>query len=409
MQSGFSIPPAFSAALGRRAAAGELEKVKIVEGYALAFHDYFRPEYKDFFEVSTIFMGPAERAALQMGTVDYVPGHLSNAEAWLIFDNIKKVSQVVTPPDENGYMNRSCFGGLLSKSFFDNADTIVVEINENTPWTYGDEQQVHVSQCSAIIENNFPLVETPEIPITKVEEAIAAIIVDMIPDGSTIQLGLGGLANCVGHFLESKKHLGVHSECITNSIMELIKCGAIDCSQKNFYPGKVAYGFVAGTNELYKWVDHNDALQVVPMGYLNNSAVIALNDNLVSVNNTLMVDLTGQAGSETLGTRQYSATGGQVNFVLGAQGSKNGKSILALPSVNETKAGVRTSTILSTFPVGTITSTTRNDVDWIVTEYGARKLKFKPLSWRAKNLIAIAHPDFREELTFQAKKIGWIS
>ena len=192
MQSGFAIPPAFSAALGRRAAAGELEKVKIAQGFAMTFHDYFRPEYKDIFEVLTISMGPAERAAQQMGTVDYVPDHLSNIEPWLAFDNVKKIAQVVTPPDENGYMNRSCFGGLLSKTIFNNADTIVVEINENTPWCCGDDQQVHVSQCSAIIENTFPLMEVPEIPITKVEEMIAAIIVDMIPDGSTIQLGLGG-------------------------------------------------------------------------------------------------------------------------------------------------------------------------------------------------------------------------
>lgn len=408
LQSGFSIPGAFAAAMGRRVEAGELEHIKIAQGYALALHDYFKPEFKDVFEVLTIFMGPAERYAQQIGTVDYVPTHLSNTEPWFNYDEIRKIAQVVTPPDENGYMNRSCFGGLLSKQIFDDATEIVVEINENTPWTCGVDQQIHVSECSAIIENNFPLLEVPEIEITEVEQKLAAIIVDMIPDGATIQLGMGGLANSIGHFLKDKKHLGIHSEILTNSIMDLIKSGAVDCSKKNFYPGKVAYGFSVGTKALYDFLHRNDFLEVVPMVHLNNPNIIAKNDNLISVNNALMVDLTGQAGSETLGTRQYSATRGQVNFVLGAQASKNGQSILALPSTHTNKEGVKTSRILPTFPNGTITTTTRNDVDWIVTEFGARKLKYKSIAWRVKNLIAIAHPDFRDELTFQAKQIGWL-
>jgi len=406
MQGGTGIPPAFSAALAKR--SEELRNVVLCQGFALAFHDYMKPEYKDSFRVETVFIGPAERYCMSFGTVDFVPNHLGSLGRWLDETKINKVAAVVTPPDENGFMNRSCFGGLCTKRLADRAENLIVEVNENTPWLCSDVFQVHVSQCHAIIENNAPLFEIPEIPITPVERQIATIVADMIPDGSTIQLGLGGLANCIGHFLKNKNDLGFHTEVVSNSVMDLIKCGAANGSKKSILRGIVPYTFCVGTKELWEFMDHNETFLGFEIENVNDPGIIRQNDNMVSVNNALMVDLTGQVAAESIGTYQYSATGGQMNFVLGSQMAKNGKSIIALPSTRTDKDGKIHSRILDMFPQGTTISTSRNDVQWVVTEYGAVNLRNRAISWRVENLITIAHPDFREELTFNAKQHGWL-
>lgn len=406
MQGGTGIPPAIADAIGKR--ASELRGITCLQGFALAFHEYMKPEHKDSFRVETVFIGPAERFCMAMGTVDFVPNHLGNLGRWMDTKNINVVVAVVTPPDENGYMNRSCFGGLCTERAIDNADVVLVEVNKNTPWLCSDVFQVHVSQVDAIVENTLPLFEIPEIPITPVEESIAHIIADMIPDGSCIQLGLGGLANCVGHFLKDKKDLGAHTEVVSNSIMELVKCGALNCSKKNIMTGKIPFTFCVGTKELWEFMDHNEMFMGFEIEKVNDPNWISQNDNMVSVNNALMVDLTGQVASESIGTTQYSATGGQVNFVQGAQRAKNGKSILALPSTRVDKEGKVYSRILPTFPEGTIVTASRNDVQWIVTEYGATNLYNKSVSYRAKELIRISHPDFRDQMTFEAKQHKWI-
>ena len=237
IQGGTGIPPAFAVAIAKR--APELRNVVFGQGFALAFHDYMKPEFKDSFRVETVFMGPAERYCMGFGTVDFVPNHLGNLGRWIDETKFNKVAAVVTPPDENGYMNRSCFGGLCTKRMIDRAETLIVEVNDQTPWLCSEVFQLHVSQCDAIIENSAPLFEIPEIPITPVEKKIAHIIADMIPDGSKIQLGLGGLANCIGYFLKGKNDLGVHTEVVSNSIMELVKCGAVNGSKKSILVGLV--------------------------------------------------------------------------------------------------------------------------------------------------------------------------
>lgn len=403
---GTGIPPAIGKAFGAR--AGELENVTVLQGFATAIHDYMLPKYKGRVQIQTIFVGPAERLCMDWGTLDFVPNHLGSMLEWAQDANPTKVAFMVTPPDENGYMNLSLFAGLVPRSVREKADLIFVEVNRNTPWLTSSDFQIHVSQVTGIVENDSPLFEIPEIPITSVEERIAAEIADMIPDGSTIQLGLGGLANSIGHFLKHKKHLGIHSEVVSNSIMELFKCGAADNSRKTHLPGKSVYTFSVGTQELYSFLDKNPDFIAYEIAYTNDPAIIALNDNIVSVNNAISLDLTGQVASESVGTKQYSATGGQVNFVLGSQMAKNGKSILALSSTYQDKEGNLFSRITPTFEPGTIVSTSRNDVQWIVTEYGSAMLKNKSISSRVKQLINIAHPDFRDQLTFDAKKIGWI-
>jgi len=403
---GTGIPPAIVDALGRRAA--ELQNVTICQGFAVALHEYMKPEHKGSFRVETIFIGPAERLCMDWGTCDFAPTHLNNLDKWGKEVGAHKGAIMVTPPDENGYMNKSLFGGLSPRIIVDTYEYLAVEVNESTPWLCGDQFKIHVSEVDAIVENNSPIFAMPEIPITPVEENIAHIIADMIPNGSTVQLGLGGLANCIGHFLRDKKDLGIHSEVISNSIMELIKCGAVNGSKKSVYPGKVVYTFAVGTTELYNFMHKNDTFIAFEINDTNNPAFIAQNDNLVSVNNALMIDLTGQVASEAIGTRQYSATGGQVNYVIGSQMAKNGKSIIALPSTRTDSKGKLHSRIMDVLPPGTIVTTSRNDVEWIITEFGAVRLTNKHISYRVKQLISIAHPDFRDELTLKAKQYNWI-
>lgn len=403
---GTSIPPLIMEALARR--APELRNIKICQGFALGLYDYMKPENKDSFRTETIFIGPAERLCMDWGTCDFVPNHLGSMRKWGQAVGTNKGALVVTPPDENGFMNRSLFGGLVPKVVQNNWKYTVVEVNENAPWLMSEDFMIHISQIDGIVENHAPVFEIPDIPITPVEETIAGIISDMIPHGSTVQLGLGGLANCVGHFLKDKRDLGIHSEVMSNSIMELIKCGAANGSKKTFLPGKAAFTFAVGTKELHQFLDHNEDCPAFEIEYINDPKIISQNDNIVSVNNALMVDLTGQIASESIGPKQYSATGGQVNFVLGAQMAKNGTSIIALPSTHKDRDGNLRSRILDMLPLGTIVTTSRVDVEWVVTEYGAARLTDKSISWRVKNLIALAHPDFRDELTFKAKKLAWI-
>ena len=260
-----------------------------------------------------------------------------------------------------------------------------------------------------IIESDADLVEIPDIPITDIERTIAGYIADMIPNGATIQLGLGGLANAIGYFLRDKKDLGVHTEVVQKSFMDLMKLGVVNGSKKNFYPGKVLATFCVGDKELWDFVDKNDDFLFTEVEYNNNPYIIAQNDNLISVNNALMLDVTGQVAAESIREKQYSGTGGQNNFVQGALQSEGGKSIIALNSTYKDSAGKLKSRIVPFLPAGTIVSTSRNDIQYVVTEYGVANVRFKGVAQRVKELIKIAHPDFRDELTFQAKRIGWLN
>lgn len=258
MGGGTGMAPAIADALGKR--SGEITNIKFCQGFAVGLHEYMKPEHKEHFRVETIFMGPAERLCLHWGTCDFVPNHLGSMIKWATDVGAHKATMVVTPPDENGYMNRSLFAGLVPQKILDRCEYIAVEVNENTPWLNSGENayNIHVSQVDAIVENHIPIFEVPEIPITPVEEELAGLIADMIPNGSTVQLGLGGLANSIGHFLKDKKDLGIHSEVVSNSIMELVKLGVVNGSKKTLLPGKVVYTFAVGTRELHQFLHHND-------------------------------------------------------------------------------------------------------------------------------------------------------
>lgn len=404
---GTGIPTAFATALGKR--ASELKNVTISEGFAMGLFDYMKPENSESFHIETMFVGPMERVCMQWGVAQYKPMHLSDIPAAAIYADFNRVAFVATPPDENGYMNRSCFGSFLpNEECIRPAETIIVEVNRNTPWLNSDDFKIHVSDVDFIIENDFPMFELPEIPITDEERKIAEYIADLVPDGSCIQLGLGGLANAIGYLLHEKKDLGMHAEVISPSVTELVNMGVINGSRKNFMPGKVVCAFAVGTRKFYDDIHRNENYYFKEVGWVNNPEIIGKNDNLISINNTLTMDLTGQAASEAIGPKQYSATGGQLDFILGAKRSKGGKSILSLNSTYTDKEGKIQSKIMSMLPEGSIITTPRSLVEYVVTEYGVANLRLRTIKERVKSLIGIAHPDFRDKLTFEAKKIGWL-
>ncbi len=402
---GTGIPPAFATAVGKR--AQELTGITISQGYAMGLFDYMKAEHKERFQIETMFVGPMERICMDWGVAQYKPMHLSDIPRAAEYAACRRVAFVATPPDENGYMNRSCFGSFLpNEECVKPADTIVVEVNRNAPRLNSDDFKIHVSDVDYIIENDFPMFELPDIPIMDEERKIAEYISELVPDGSCIQIGLGGLANAVGYLLHEKKDLGMHAEVVTPSVAELVKEGVINGSRKNFMPGKVVSAFAVGTRKFYDEIHNNDKFYFKEVGWVNNPDIIGLNDNLVSINNTLMVDLTGQAASESIGFKQYSATGGQLDFILGAKKSKGGKSILSLNSTYTDKDGKMNSRIMSVFPAGTIVTTPRTLTEYIITEYGVANMRLRTVKERVRSLIAIAHPDFRDQLTFEAKKYG---
>jgi 4-hydroxybutyrate CoA-transferase len=399
---GINIPHDFHVALSKR--AHELNDVTICLGLALKLYDFMQPQFKHNIHIETPFVGPVERMLIEWGTASYVPQHLNQLGPWQVQRKPNITAMVVTPPDENGFFNRSCFGGLVPRDAIAKSDVVIVEVNPKTPWLEGEELKIHISEIDYICESDTDLVEIPDIPITEVERQIAAYITDMIPDGSTIQLGLGGLANAIGYFLLDKKDLGVHTEVVQKSFMDLVKAGVVNGSKKNFYPGKVLATFCVGDKELWDYVDHNSDFLFTEVAFNNDPQVIGKNDNLVSINNALCMDLTGQVGSESIRHRQYSGTGGQMNFLQGAAMSKGGKSIIAINSTWKDKQGNLRSSIVPFMPPGTIVTTPRTEVDYVITEYGVTNLKYKRVSERIKAMISIAHPDFRDELKSQAKR-----
>lgn len=404
---GVNIPRGFSTALGAR--SGELSNVTIYQGFAMALYEYMKPEAKKSFNIETMFVGPLERICMEWGVGSYLPHSFSDLGNVALKANPNKVVFSATPPDRDGYVNKSCFGSFLPrKEVLERAETVICEINDKLPWCSGEDFKVHISEIDHIIENSAPIFELPEIPITEVENMMAKYIVDMIPDGATIQLGFGGLGNAIGHMLYGKKDLGMHSEVVTPSVTELVKAGVITGARKNFMPGKIITAFAVGTDQFYRDLDHNPTFEFKEVHWVNQPATIAMNDGMISINTTLMMDLTGQAASESIGIKQYSGTGGQVNFNQGAKMSKNGKRILAVASTYTDKEGNLRSKILPMLPEGSVVTTSRNEVNYVCTEYGVVDLEYESISKRVKKMISIAHPQFRDELTFAAKKAAWI-
>ena len=386
----------------------DFENVTISSAVTSRMLPFYTEEARGHFSVQTYFMGPAERQAMKAGNCRYTSLHLSQIPSWCReTSGITVAFLEVSKADDHGYMSLGATGVSMHREVLETADRIVLQVNQNVPYVYGLDNLVHVSEADVIVEADDRIDEFPDLPLTDDVLQISEYIVDEIPDGATIQLGLGGISGAVGYGLSHKKDLGVHSEMMTNSIRHLMEEGVINNKKKSFMRGKTVCAFAMGSNELYRYIDRNPEVYLGPYSWVNNPWVIAKNDLMMSVNTAMSIDLYGQVCADNLGGRQQSACGGQVDYVRGAQMSKGGKSFIALTSLL-CKKGRKRSRIQASFPAGTAITTTRQDVEYVVTEYGCVNLKPLTMDERARALISLAHPDFREELTAQAVKMGII-
>ena len=303
--------------------------------------------------------------------------------------------------DKHGYFSLSTTSSY-SQAMLSKAKRVFVEVNKYQPRAVCG-MQIHVSQVDAIVEHDAPLPELPPVKLDEVSLTIGNLIAEQIPDGACIQLGIGAIPDATGMALKTKHDLGIHTEMFTDSMVELIACGAVNNSKKQIHPGKSVTTFAYGSKRIYDYIDDNPAIEILPVDYVNDPNVICQNDNVISINAALEVDLWGQVCAESVGTKHMSGSGGQIDYVRGACQSRGGKSFIAFSSTAKNGTISKIKPILTP---GAVCTTSKNDVDCIVTEYGIARLRGRSLSERAKQLIAIAHPDFRDELTFEARKRG---
>jgi len=390
--------------------APQLENVEICQALTVGSADYVSPEMEGHLRVNSIFISANIRKAVHEGRADFTPVLLS--EFPLLFKRGLLPLDVamihVSPPDEHGFCSLGVEVGL-TKTPAESAKIIIAEVNEQMPRTLGDSF-IHVSRLNYIVPVDYPI---PELPMgagesSEVVEKIAGYIADLIPDGATMQLGIGAIPDAVLNFLFDKKDLGIHTELFSDGVIELVNAGVLTNAQKTLHPGKIVAGFMLGTKELYDWADDNPLIELHRTEYVNDPFVIAQNERMVAINSAIEVDLTGQVCADSIGPKLYSGVGGQLDFVYGASRSKGGVPIIALPSTNILRDGTVISKIAPLLKYGAGVVTTRNHVRFIVTEYGVADLYGKTIRDRAKQLIGIAHPDFREELKRQAQELHYI-
>ena len=401
-----SAPATLIEAITKR--ANELQNVTMTGALVLYPFEYMKGSFKGHLNHQTIFLGPYERKAFPEGNVEVFSYQFGQTD-WLTENRIKPDVFIVevSEPDEKGFMSYGpigTFNGDIAAKF---AKSVIAQVNRQAPYVFGGPKSfIHVSEVTLICESDHKVGELNQPPVTEVEKQIASHIVGYIEDGSTIQLGLGGVANAVGFFLENHKNLGVHTEMLVDSMATLTEKGVINGSKKTLNPGELTCSFGIGTKKLYDFMNRNPFVKTYPISEIANVTQIAKNDKFVSINNTLMCDLTGQMCSESIGFDQFSATGGQLDFVRGAIQSKGGKSFIAFRSVAEKKDGSMISRITAALPPGAVVTTPRTDVQYAVTEFGCVDIRNKSIPERVKAMISIAHPQFQDELMQDAKKYG---
>lgn len=355
------------------------------------------------FNHSTLYCGTnGVRNAIAEKCADFIPSVYSQFPR--VFEEFIKPDifyATVSTMDAHGYFS---FGTSVSNvlTLKKIAKKIYLEVNEFMPRTHGNSF-IHITEVDALCENNRELPEIKAADISENELIIGKYIAELVPNGAVIQLGIGGIPNAAAHALTDKRDIGIHSELFTESMVDLIEQGVVTNKMKNIHEDKSIATFALGTKKTYKYLDDNVGVEFYPVNYVNDPNVVGMNDNLISINSCIEVDLFGQVCAESIGTMHYSGVGGQVDFVRGACNSKGGKSIIAIQSTAKNGTASKIKPILTP---GSIVSTSRNEVDYIVTEYGVAKLKGKSMRERAKALIDVAHPDFREELRFEARKIN---
>jgi acetyl-CoA hydrolase len=383
----------------------QLEKVRVVHILAEGKAEYAKPGMEPHFRHEAFFIGHNVRKAVNEGRADAMHIFLGEVEdLWLTGAmNIDVVLLTVTPPDEHGFCSLGV-GVDISLSAAHRAKTVIAQVNRYMPRVHGD-CFIHVSKLTHIVEHDAPLMEMPQGTPDETSMKIGKLIADNIEDGSTLQMGIGAIPDAFLSALEGRRDMGIHTEMFSDGVIPLVESGVINGSKKTLHPGKMVAAFVLGTKKVFDFCDDNPIIEFHPNKYTNDPFIIAQNDKMVSVNSALGIDLTGQVFADSLGFMFYSGFGGQVDFVRGASKSKGGKPFIAFPAT--AKEGT-TSRICGHLPIGTGVTTTRADVHWVVTEYGAVNLWGKPIRERAKLLISIAAPQFREELERFAKEHKYI-
>lgn len=383
-----------------------LSDIEMIHMLALGDTYWADEKHKNLFKVNTFFIGgETVRRAVDEGRADYTPCFLSEISS-LFSDGTLPLDValvMVSPPDEFGY----CSLGVsvdISMSAVRQASVVIAQINPNMPRTAG-HSYLHISEFHACIEQQASLIEVPSAPIDSVTERIGQYVAMLVEDGATLQFGIGKIPSATLKYLSQHKDLGIHSEMLTDSIMEVIESGAISNRKKTFHPGKIVTSFCLGSQALYDFVDNNPHIEFYPSSYVNKPTNIAKNDNMIAINSALEVDLTGQVVADSLGYDFYSGIGGQVDFVTGASISKGGKPIIALPS---TAKGETVSRITPHVTMGAGVVTSRGNVHYVVTEYGIASLRGKSIRERALELIRVAHPKFRAELLAEVRKHYWV-
>lgn len=380
--------------------------VKIITCLLLKDYEFLKYADKEnsSFIVESWYLSDFERKVYNEGRLTFIPNNLHRAGIEKIKnEKIDFFIGTATPMDEKGFFSLS-LSLVYEKEMIENAKCVVLEINENLPKTFGDTN-VNISDVSFVTEFNTPLLEFPFIEPSDIEKRIGEFISDLIEDGSTIQLGIGGIPNGITKFIMEKKNLGIHTEMITDGMVDLIEKGVVTNKEKTLWKDKTIGAFALGTQKLYKFINNNLSVEIHRGSVVNDPYIVRKNNKMVSINTSLTIDLTGQVCSESFGPRQFTGTGGQLDMHRGAQMSKGGMGIIALRS---TAKNGTISTIVPTLPEGSYVTVPRQDVDIIVTEFGIAKLKGKSIKERALALINIAHPDFRDNLKFEAKKLNII-
>jgi acetyl-CoA hydrolase len=390
--------------------APNLTDVEICQALTVGPADYVRPEMEGHLRVNTLFISQNVRQAVQQGRADFTPVLLS--EFPLLFKRgllpLDAAIIHVSIPDEHGFCSLGVEVGL-TKSPAESAKIIIAEVNEQMPRTLGDSF-IHVSRLNYIVPVNYPISELPmsEEGESEIVEKIAGYIAELIPDGATMQLGIGAIPDAVLKYLQHKKDLGVHSELFSDGVIDLVNSGVLTNARKTLHPGKIVAGFMLGTKRLYDWADDNPLIELHRTEYVNDPFVIAQNERMVAINSAIEVDLTGQVCADSIGPKLYSGVGGQLDFIYGASRSKGGVPIIALPSTAALKDGTQITRIAVMLKEGAGVVTTRNHVRYVVTEYGVADLYGKTIRQRARQLINIAHPDFRADLEKRAKELHYL-
>lgn len=391
--------------------APELHDVEICQALSVGGSEYVSPEYAGHLRVNSLFISANVRQAIWEGRADFTPVLLS--EFPLLFKKgilpIDVAFVHLSPPDRHGYCTYGIETGL-TRSPAEAAKFIVAEINQQMPRMHGDTL-IHVSEIDAIVPVDYPLAELPmsKESCNDVIERIAFSIAEKIPDGATLQTGIGCIPDTVLKFLYEKKDLAIHTELVSDGIIDLVDRGVINCAKKTIHRGKIIAGFMLGSRRLYQWAHDFPMIELHRTEYVNNPFIIAQNARMVAINSAIEVDITGQVCADSIGTKFYSGVGGQMDFIYGSSMSEGGLPVIALPSTTTLRDGRVISRIVPTLKDGAGVTTTRNHIHFVVTEFGMVNIYGKSIRERSKLLISIAHPDFRDKLAFSAKKMNYLS